>query len=287
VTTAHVERIQDVRRALTPARQAGRRIGFVPTLGALHAGHARLIEEARGGCDEVVVSVFVNPLQFDRADDLARYPRVLDADLALCARLGVNMVFAPPVEEMYPSAPDCTVQVGRLGDHLCGQHRPGHFNGVATVVLKLLQIVRPDRAYFGEKDAQQLAIVRRLAHDFNLDVDIVGVPTVREADGLAMSSRNQHLDPSQRAVAVSLYRALTAACHRVTQGDTSTDAVKRAARAAIPDDERLRLEYLEIVDPEHLQPVSTIAGPALAAGALWVGTTRLIDNVLCTPPGRS
>jgi pantoate--beta-alanine ligase len=256
-------------------------------MGALHDGHARLIERARAAADTVVVSIFVNPLQFDRAEDLERYPRTLEADVARCASLGVEAVFAPPASEMYPAPPMCTVQVGRMADHLCGARRPGHFNGVATVVLKLLQIVLPDRAYFGEKDAQQLAIVRRLVADFDVPVEIVGVPTVREADGLALSSRNQRLDPAERRLAVSLYRALMSAERQIAAGETDPASIVRAASAAIPPDERLKLEYLEIVDPQDMQPLTTIAGPALVAGALWVGTTRLIDNVLCRPADRS
>jgi pantoate--beta-alanine ligase len=264
-------------------RAERRRIGLVPTMGALHAGHARLIETARAACEYVVVSIFVNPLQFDRADDLEKYPRTMDADLALCASLGVDAVFAPRAAEMYPAAPMCTVQVGRIADHLCGAHRPGHFNGVATVVLKLLEIVRPDRAYFGEKDAQQLAIIRRMVADFNLDIEIVGVATVREPDGLALSSRNQRLDPTERHLAVSLYRALMAARLQITEGETDPAVVTRDASMTIPSDDRLRLEYLDVVDPDDMQPLSLIAGPALVAGALWVGPTRLIDNVLCQP----
>jgi pantoate--beta-alanine ligase len=278
-----LDRIDQVRRWLAPVRLQRRRIGLVPTMGALHAGHARLIEEARAACDCVVVSIFVNPLQFDRADELEKYPRTMDADLALCATLGVDLVLAPRASEIYPSPPMCTVQVGRIADHLCGAHRPGHFNGVATVVLKLLEIVQPDRAYFGEKDAQQLAIVRRLVADFNLQAEIVGIPTVRESDGLALSSRNQRLDPAERHLAVSLYRALMAAQRQIAEGDTDPARIKRDASMTIPGDDRLRLEYLDIVDPDDMQPLSVIAGPALVAGALWVGLTRLIDNVRCLP----
>ena len=177
-------------------------------MGALHAGHAALVDAARRECGVVVVSIFVNPLQFNSQDDLARYPRTLDADVELCRELGVDVVFAPSASEVYPEPPECSVDVGRLADHLCGKFRPGHFRGVATVVLKLFQMVQPHRAYFGEKDAQQLAIVTRLAADFNLPIEVVGVPTVREADGLAMSSRNRHLSAAERSLAPSLYRAL-------------------------------------------------------------------------------
>jgi pantoate--beta-alanine ligase len=258
-------------------------IGLVPTMGALHAGHARLIEEARRECRTVAVSIFVNPLQFDREDDLRRYPRTLDADRDLCDRLGVDFVFAPSVEDMYPERPECTVEVGRLADHLCGRFRPGHFQSVATVVTKLFSIVQPDRAYFGEKDAQQLAIVRRMVSDLNVPVDVVGVATVREEDGLALSSRNSRLSSDERRLAPALYRALKHAGRLIAEGLSDPSAVKRAAAAMIPDDSSLRLEYLDIVDPRTMQPVGRIDGTVLVAAALWVGATRLIDNVSSAP----
>jgi pantoate--beta-alanine ligase len=277
------ERIADVRRWTSAQRHTGRAVGFVPTMGALHAGHAALIERARRDGSAVVVSIFVNPLQFDRRDDLDRYPRSLDADLRICRDLGVELVFAPPVEEMYPQPPLCTVEVKRLTDRLCGAFRPGHFAGVATVVTKLFQIVQPARAYFGEKDAQQLALIRRLVVDLDMPVDIVGVPTVRESDGLALSSRNARLSAEERALAPALYHALRHAEQLVRAGETNRQAVEAAARATIPPHPALRLEYLEAVDPLELQPPSTIAAPVLVAGALWVGNTRLIDNVLARP----
>jgi pantoate--beta-alanine ligase len=229
------------------------------------------------------VSIFVNPLQFDRPDDLQRYPRSLDADLALCRSLGVELVFAPTVDEMYPTPPQCSVAVGRLADHLCGRFRPGHFAGVATVVLKLFQIVQSDRAYFGEKDGQQLAIVRRMVSDFNIPTHIVGVPTVREADGLALSSRNQRLDTEERALAPTLYRALHRVRGDIAAGLSDVAELTRSGANEIPADPRLKLEYLEIVDPGEFQPVQRVSGPVVAAGALWVGNTRLIDNLRCEP----
>jgi pantoate--beta-alanine ligase len=276
-----VESIGHLRQRLTEARRSNATIGLVPTMGALHAGHVRLIEEARHECQAVAVSIFVNPLQFDREDDLRRYPRRLEEDRKLCDRFGVDVVFAPSVDEMYPGPPECTIDVGRLADHLCGRYRPGHFRSVATVVMKLFGIVRPDRAYFGEKDAQQLAIIRRLVADLNVPVQIVGVPTVREPDGLALSSRNAQLGPAERQSAIALFRALQTADRQISGGDTDPEHVKRTAAAEIPpDNPSLRLEYLEIVDPENMQPVTVITGPVRVAGALWVGTTRLIDNVL-------
>ena len=258
-------------------------VGFVPTMGALHRGHARLIELARHECETVVVSIFVNPLQFDRPDDLERYPRALAADVELCAGLGVDAVFAPSASEIYPRPPACFVDVQRLADHLCGRFRPGHFRGVATVVLKLFQIVRPDLAYFGEKDAQQLAIIRRLVSDLNVPVEIVPVHTAREDDGLAMSSRNRRLSTDERAQATSLYRALVEARRLIAAGVRNAGDVRLQAAALIPAREGIKLEYLEIVDPEELQPIEQIAGPVLVAGALWVGAIRLIDNLLCSP----
>jgi pantoate--beta-alanine ligase len=279
---ALVETISELRGRLGRMRAAGP-IGLVPTMGALHAGHASLIAQARRETRTVVVSIFVNPTQFDRHEDLERYPRPLDADLAMCQTLGVDVVFAPSAAEMYPAPLELTVEVGRLADHLCGRYRPGHFKGVATVVLKLFQIVQADKAYFGEKDAQQLAIVRRLVSDLNVPVDIVGVPTVREADGLALSSRNERLNAAERSLATALYRALKQVKEAVAAGISDAAELKRRGSEQIPRDDRLKLEYLEIVEPVDFQPVSHVKGPVVAAGALWVGTTRLIDNMRCFP----
>ena len=281
-----LDTIAATRAAIAECRTRGT-IGLVPTMGALHAGHASLIERARRESGTVVVSVFVNPLQFDRPDDLNRYPRSLDADVEICRRHGVDIVFAPTVGEMYPRPMEMSVKVGRLADHLCGRYRPGHFEGVATVVLKLFEIVRPDVAYFGEKDAQQLAVVRRLTTDFNVPVRIAPVPTVREPDGLALSSRNLRLNPGERTLAPCLYAALQRAAASIEDGAANSAEITRDAATLIPADERLRLEYLELVDPEDFQPVTRVHGPVVVAGALWVGNTRLIDNVRCTPPGTS
>ena len=277
-----VSAIETIRAKVNGRRSHGT-IGLVPTMGALHAGHASLIQRARQGCGTVVVSIFVNPLQFDRAEDLDRYPRSLEADLDVCREHGVDLVFAPSAAEMYPRPMEMTIDVGKLADHLCGRFRPGHFAGVANVVLKLFGIVQPDEAYFGEKDAQQLAVVRRLVTDFNVPVTIVPVPTVREADGLALSSRNLRLSVHERQLAPVLYKALQRAAARVAQGTVDAAEIERDAAAIIPADERLRLEYLQLVDPDDFQPVARVTGPVVAAGALWVGQTRLIDNIRCTP----
>src|SRR5215510_3135941 len=235
-----VQTIADLRERVATRRGSGP-VGLVPTMGALHEGHASLIRQARAECVTVVVTIFVNPIQFDRPEDLERYPRSLDVDARLCESLGVDLIFAPSVAEMYPRPLECKVEVGRLTNHLCGKFRPGHFSGVATVVLKLFEIVQADRSYFGEKDAQQLAVIRRLVSDFNVPTTIVGVPTVREADGLAVSSRNQRLDASERKIAPSLYHALETVKRAIQSGVTSATDLKRLAADQIPADARLRL----------------------------------------------
>jgi pantoate--beta-alanine ligase len=260
---------------------AHRPLGLVPTMGALHAGHGSLIDRARAASASVAVSIFVNPIQFNQPDDYTRYPRPMDADLAFCAARGVDAVFAPPVEQMYPRPQTAYVEVGPVGDHLEGRFRPGHFRGVATVVLKLFQIVRPDRAWFGEKDAQQLAVIRRMVEDFNVPVEIVGVATVREPDGLALSSRNQHLNAQERAIAPLLYTALRASQQCIASGQNAASAVKRAALDVLAADPRMQVEYLEIADEAEMQPVEMIAGPVRVAAAVWLGRTRLIDNIRC------
>lgn len=248
-------------------------------MGALHAGHERLIQSARTECDTVAVSIFVNPLQFAPNEDYSRYPRTLPEDLKICERNGVDVVFAPTVDEMYPSPQITFVEVGRLAEHLCGKFRPGHFRGVATVVLKLLNIVQPHRAYFGEKDLQQLTIIRRMVSDFNLPVTIVGVPIVREADGLALSSRNKYLNPDERKAAPTLYRALQEAAARIQAGEKDVAKIQSAAVALLAASPLIRGEYFEVVDPSELQPLAVINGPVRIAAAVWIGSTRLIDNV--------
>lgn len=253
-------------------------------MGALHAGHGRLIDEARAASAALAVSIFVNPIQFNQPEDYERYPRPLEADLAFCAARGVDVVFAPTAVEMYPQPQVTFVDVGRVADQMEGRFRPGHFRGVATVVLKLFQIVQPHRAWFGEKDAQQLAVIRSMVRDLNLPVEITGVPTVREPDGLALSSRNRHLSAEERSIAPKLYRALRVAEQRVAAGRTDAEAVKRVARKVLAEEPRLRVEYLEIADDADMQPVESIARPVRVAAAVWVGRTRLIDNIRCEPP---
>jgi pantoate--beta-alanine ligase len=280
VKTEVVHSIEEIRRIVSGVRRAGRSVGLVPTMGALHAGHGRLIEAARRESDFVVASIFVNPAQFDRDEDYSHYPRTLASDVEFCAARGVDAVFAPSVEEMYPRPQRTFVDVKGVSEHLCGRSRTGHFRGVATVVLKLLNIMQPDRAYFGEKDAQQLAVIRRMAADLNVACTIVEVPTVRDADGLALSSRNEQLSAGERLVAPVLSRALQAAEALIAVGATSADEIRRAAMRVLAEHPEVTVEYLEIVDPDEMQPVEQISGPVRVAGAVWVGKTRLIDNVL-------
>ena len=248
-------------------------------MGALHPGHEALIGAARRECGIVVVSIFVNPLQFGPNEDYARYPRTLEKDVEICRRQGTDVVFNPSPDEMYPLPPLTFAQVTRVSEHLCGKFRPGHFRGVATVVLKLFNIVRPDRAYFGEKDMQQLAVIRRMVADLNIPVEIAAVPTVREPDGLAISSRNQHLNSAERKAAPVLYRALEEAVKRIRSGERDASKVREAAIAILESEPLVRVEYLEIVDPTEIQPLSTISDSVRIAAAVWIGGTRLIDNV--------
>lgn len=271
--------IQEIVEIVTHARNQGHSIGFVPTMGALHAGHLKLMQEARRENDFVVVSIFVNPLQFDRKDDLDRYPRTLAADMEACSTIPVDAVFTPSSAELYPRDQLAFVDVPDLTTHLCGAFRPGHFRGVTTIVTKLFNIVRPDRAYFGQKDAQQLAVIRRMVEDLNMPVAVIGVPTVREPDGLALSSRNRHLTPEQRQVATILPQMLHEARLRMDRGERSASAIRKAVGPGFQKRADVRLEYFEIVDPRTLAPVEQIGGPVLIAGAIWVGPTRLIDNV--------
>ena len=248
-------------------------------MGALHPGHEALIGAARRECGIVVVSIFVNPLQFGPNEDYARYPRTLEKDVEICRRQGTDVVFNPSPDDMYPLPPLTFAQVTRVSEHLCGKFRPGHFRGVATVVLKLFNIVRPDRAYFGEKDMQQLAVIRRMVADLNIPVEIAAVPTIREPDGLAISSRNQHLNSAERKAAPVLYRALEEAVKRIRSGERDASKVREAAIAILESEPLVRVEYLEIVDPTEIQPLSTISDSVRIAAAVWIGGTRLIDNV--------
>jgi pantoate--beta-alanine ligase len=258
------------------ARARGERIAFVPTMGALHEGHVKLLREARKLGQKLALSIFVNPTQFGPNEDLARYPRDLPGDLAKAAGAGAEVAFVPEARDVYPAGFQTTVEVPELARGLCGPFRPGHFAGVATVVCKLFNVVRPDVAVFGEKDYQQLAIVRRVVVDLDMGIEIVGVPTVREPDGLAMSSRNAYLSPQERARALSLSRALFAARDAAAAGDRDGARIVAQARAALDVD---RVDYVELVDAHTLQAVTELQRPAVLAVAVFIGRTRLIDNV--------
>ena len=275
-----INAIRQLHQRLSEARRKGRFIGCVPTMGALHAGHGVLMERARVSSDIVVVTIFVNPLQFDRRDDYERYARTFEADCQFCAGHGVDIVFAPSAEEMYPEPMATFVDVPDFAQHLCGAFRPGHFRGVATVVSKLFNIVQPDAAYFGEKDAQQLALIQRMTRDLNFPVEIVPVPTVREHDGLALSSRNQRLTADERKAAPILFQALSEGRRLIERGERQPAKVKAAALAVIGQEPLVRVEYFEAVD-ERMQPVTEIQDDVRLAAAAWLGSTRLIDNVLC------
>lgn len=260
------------------AKAAGKSVGLVPTMGALHVGHMALMDWARGHCDTLVASIFVNPLQFDRADDLDAYPRTWDDDLAKCAAAGVDAIYYPDAAAMYPDGFLTKVSVARMTEGLCGAHRPGHFDGVTTVVLKLFNAVMPDIAVFGEKDYQQLMVITRMARDLDLGVEVIGRPTVREDDGLALSSRNVHLSPDERGRALCLQRALNRARDLARAGERDAGALKQAARAEIAA-AGAEPEYLEVVRADDLEPLARLDAPARMALAVWMGGTRLIDNM--------
>jgi pantoate--beta-alanine ligase len=275
-----IRTIAEVRAHVARAREAGRSIGLVPTMGAYHAGHESLMRAARQACDEVIVSLFVNPTQFEDTGDLAAYPRDERADAAVAAQLGVDVLFAPPPEEIYPDGFVTSVTVPGLSDVLEGAQRgAGHFAGVCTVVAKLFNIVAPDMAFFGQKDAQQVAVLRRMARDLDFPVHIEALPTVRERDGLAMSSRNGRLSPGERRRAVALASALRAAQTSLAAGEHDSDRVRAAALAAMAP-HGVAPEYLALVDPDSFQPLPSVNGRALVAVAARVGGTRLIDNAL-------
>ncbi len=277
-----IERVTELRAHLDAVRGRGATVGFVPTMGAFHDGHRSLMRAARAAHDTVVVSLFVNPLQFGPTEDLDRYPKDLEGDLAAAAAEGVDVVFAPPVEEMYPGFPTpplTTVSVAGLTGGLCGSSRPGHFDGVATVVAKLFSIVGPSTAYFGKKDAQQLAVVRRMAADLCLPVEIVGCPMVREADGLAMSSRNRNLSPAEREAATVIYRGLHSGADVVIGGERDAGKLRRVVANVLTTEPLVRLEYAEVVAADSLEPLEELTGDVLVAVAAKVGDVRLIDNM--------
>lgn len=272
--------IDEIRAACRALRSERGRLGFVPTMGALHEGHLSLVRAAKASCDVVAASIFVNPKQFGPNEDFGTYPRAFERDRSLLEKEGVELLFAPPVDEMYPPGAVTWVTVEELSNKLDGRSRPGHFRGVTTVVSKLFHIVEPDAAFFGQKDAAQVAIIRRMVRDLNFPVEIVVCPIVREPDGLAMSSRNAYLDAQQRKSARVLYRALMRVKKLADQGERNVAKLLATAREELASEPLVRVDYLEIVNPDSLDAVEDISKRGLMVLAAFVGTTRLIDNIL-------
>lgn len=271
--------IADIRAWVKQARAAGKTVGLVPTMGALHVGHVSLIEAAAARCDRVVVSIFVNPTQFGPGEDFDKYPRPFEKDVAICEAGGAHAVFAPSAAEMYREGTLTWVTVEKLTEPLCGRNRPGHFRGVTTVCAKLFNVVLPDLAFFGQKDAQQAAVIRRMVADLNMPLEIVVCPTVREPDGLAVSSRNQYLGPQERTEAAVIYRALQKGGELVHAGRTDAAGIIDEMRAVLRGAPALRVEYVSLVDAESLEEIGQVRGKVLLAVAGRLGSTRLIDNI--------
>lgn len=274
-----VSTIAGLRAALAALRDRGP-LGFVPTMGALHNGHRSLVEASRRQCAATAVSIFVNPTQFGPNEDFSRYPRTLEADLQMLESTGVDVVFTPTPEVMYPAGASTVVDVGALGDRLDGASRPGHFRGVATVVAKLFHLVQPQFAYFGQKDAAQVAVLRQMVRDLDIPVELVVCPIVREPDGLAMSSRNRYLSPPERRTALALSRALAAGQAMADSGEVQAGNLQRAMEAVLLNEPGVKIDYVAVVDWKTLLPVETVKNGALLAVAAWVGATRLIDNAV-------
>lgn len=272
--------IKDVRERVNAWKREGLAVGFVPTMGYLHEGHKSLMQAARANNDKVVVSVFVNPMQFGPNEDLESYPRDFEKDSALCESVGVDLIFHPEPEEMYADGFCSYVDMNGLTTELCGKSRPIHFRGVQTVVLKLFNIVKPDRAYFGQKDAQQLAVIKRMVKDLNVDTEIVGCPIVREADGLAKSSRNTYLNPDERKAALILSRSLKLGRKLIENGETDAKAVIKAITDSINTEPFAKIDYVDVVDFDTITPVDRIGKSVLVAIAVYIGKTRLIDNFI-------
>ncbi len=265
-------------------RQQSSTLGLVPTMGALHAGHASLLRAARAQCDLVVASLFVNPLQFAPNEDLDRYPRTFDADCALLESEGVDALFAPSPAEMYPPGAETLIDVPGIGSRLDGASRPGHFRGVATVVAKLFHLIQPHRAYFGQKDAAQVAVLRAMVRDLNFDLDLIVCPTVRDADGLALSSRNRYLSPTEREQALALPAALQQLARAVNSGQHSAPILRASLHQQLQQSPGLRLDYADLIHPDTLLPVETALPGTLVAVAAYLGSTRLIDNLILPTP---
>ena len=272
--------VAEMKARVAEWKAQGLTIGLTPTMGALHEGHMSLMEHARSQCDRVVTSVFVNPIQFGPNEDYDNYPRDLDHDAAVAESKGVDVIFHPSVDEMYPEHYNTYVTMETLTDSLCGAKRPGHFRGVCTVVNKLFNIVQPDKAFFGQKDAQQLAIIKRMVADLNMNVKVIGCPIVREEDGLAKSSRNTYLSADERTAALVLSRAVGKAAELIENGERSALVVKEQMRAIIEAEPLARIDYVEVVNLDDMQPTATIGDAGLVAIAVYIGKTRLIDNYL-------
>ena len=273
-------KINEVRERINAWKREGLSIGFVPTMGYLHEGHKSLMEAARANNDKVVVSIFVNPMQFAPTEDLESYPRDLQKDSQLCESVGVDLIFHPEPEEMYPDGFCSYVDMNGLTTELCGKSRPIHFRGVQTVVLKLFNIVKPDRAYFGQKDAQQLAVIKRMVKDLSVDTEIVGCPIIRESDGLAKSSRNTYLNPEERKAALILSRSLKLGRELIENGETDSKAIIKAISDSISTEPLAKIDYVDVVDFDTITPVEKIGKSVLVAIAVYIGKTRLIDNFI-------
>lgn len=272
--------IQETRNTIKEWRRQGYTIGLVPTMGYLHDGHASLMKKAKESCQKVVVSIFVNPMQFGANEDLSTYPRDLEADSRLCESLGVDLIFHPSVEEMYDPGFCSFVDMTGLTNELCGKSRPIHFRGVCTVVTKLFNIVTPDKAFFGQKDAQQLAVIKRMTADLNMDIEIVGCPIIREEDGLARSSRNVYLNKEERQAALILSKTIQLGQQMVQQGTRSASQLLAAMKASLESEPLARIDYVEAVSMDTIQPIDTLQGQVLVAMAVFIGKTRLIDNFI-------
>ena len=275
-----VTTIKEVREHVNAWRQAGNSIGLVPTMGFLHEGHQSLMQAAKQDNQKVIVTIFVNPIQFGPSEDLASYPRDLERDKIACEQMGVDLIFCPDASEMYFPNFNSYVDVNGLTEALCGKRRPGHFKGVCTVVTKLFNIAQPDRAYFGQKDAQQLAVIKRMVTDLNFNIEIIGCPIVRESDGLAKSSRNSYLSESERAAAVCLYQAIECAQAMIHKGEKSVSVITQTMQELIGKQPLAKVDYIEFVDLATLKSIDLLAQDSLCALAVYIGKTRLIDNFI-------
>ena len=273
-----IHRVSEMQAWSDSQRLAGKKVAFVPTMGFLHEGHLSLVREAKKCCDVVVVSIFVNPMQFNQQSDFAAYPRKDEQDQSFLRELGTDILFNPDASEMYPDGFQAAVEIDKVSQPLCGAFRPGHFRGVTTVVAKLFNMVKPHVALFGEKDFQQCVVIKRMVKDLNFDLEILAMPTIREPDGLAMSSRNARLSPAERQTSLCVSRALNKAAELVSQGERQATTVLQAVQGIISQEEGTRLEYASLCDPDTLEEVTAVTQPTLLAIAAWVGDVRLIDN---------